>query len=751
MDEFDQYKVNKGEVDEFEQYKVQPFKGTGETQLKTAPPRWVEPLQKASEMIGLTGGAILGAPLGPVGGVAGAGLGYAGSKGLYDKAMEMMGIFKPTGIGETAIQTGKDILTGGAYQAGGDIGGKIITKTAEKILSPYGARVSSDEGKELLRIYKEFNIKPFPAETVPDQKTLSILEGVLGYRPISGDVMIKESAKKLKALHTVRDQLIDKGALNQDIELVGNFIRKEAKNMLSKYSQSKGDKLEGLVDDFVTKFGTKGRFQSGQKFEEVMVGDRTSRQVANKEAYNEVKDLLPKKGKDVIEIVPEDKELAKRLLREEMSKLKPLQDEETISLLKEIIKEPKLPEGVTPFMLQRDPSLRKSLEEKIPKITWEGSDQSRSVLLDKIREIHKNRGEATPKTRIYDELQQILDRGMARYAEKVGGDVGTKFLDARSMVREMHELYDKDMLRIMNKPVEDILGKIVKGGEVTLLQQIKGATGDAGLEPLRQGFFGEVIKQSTKNGVVDPKIMQRLLTKPGMQETLTELTTPQQLSMFQNIVNKGLFFTNKQQGMKTVEFLETLSGGTNEGIVNHIFRPNNRENIQLAKKLLSPERMKEIESLAIEKVLILSKAGNYLPVSSAGQFIKYNIPLKELLGTEKFNSLTSFIKIGQNMKKVESLALNASQTGQVLMGSQIGGNIINTLSDMTLKKVVGMGGTLGIPWLVSKIYVSDMALKYFTNAIKLSPSSSMAISQFMKSLAIIAEDIDQDRIKQQGE
>jgi len=53
--------------------------------------------------------------------------------------------------------------------------------------------------------------------------------------------------------------------------------------------------------------------------------------------------------------------------------------------------------------------------------------------------------------------------------------------------------------------------------------------------------------------------------------------------------------------------------------------------------------------------------------------------------------------------------------------------------------------------LVSKIYVSDMALKYFTNAIKLSPSSSMAISQFMKSLAIIAEDIDQDRIKQQGE
>jgi len=735
VDKWDKYAVAE-EPSKWDKYTVEPLSVTGPTEIKTAPPKWVEPVGKGLEMIGLTSGAIVGAPLGPVGGVVGAGLGYAGIKGLYEKGLELAGIYKPTGLKETAIQTGKDVLTGGTYQVGGEIGGKVITKVAEKILSPFGSRILTNEAKELKRIYAEFDIKPFPSELIPQQKSLSLLESVLSYRPVSGDVMIKEGTKKLDALNTVREQLIAKGAPNQDIEIVGNLIRREAKDILGKYSQAKGDKLQGMVDDFTQRFGVSSRYETGKKFSEVMGADRISRQEQIKDMYEGITQSLPKKGQDIIELSQETKNIANKLLREETSKLPSLRDHKIIIMLKSVAKEPSLPEGVTKEMLQKDPALKVLVESKMPKMTWEGLKNSRSDLLEKVRLIHRAQGEATKESRVYSTLSDAIDKDMGTYAENIGGDVWSNFLDARKAVKTMHELYDKDLLKIMNKPVEDILGRIVKNGEVTLLQQIKSAAGNAGVEPLRKGFFNEMITQSTKNGVVDPKTLNRLLTRPGMEETISELATPQQVFMLKNIVQRGLFFSNKMKDMKTVEFLETLAGGNNQGIVNHIFMPNNRENLQLAKKLLSPERMKEIESLAIEKVLQMSKAGFYLPVTSAGQFQKYNLPLKELLTPAKYQMLTDFIKMGQNMNRVEALAKNASQTGQVLLGSQIGSSLLKR-PDMALK-------TLGIPYVVSKIYTSDLALKYFTNAIKLPPASDLAISNFIKAWNIAAEDIDRE-------
>lgn len=717
-----------------EEQRIKEFGG-----IKTAPPKWIEPVGKAVEMAGLVGGAALGAPLGPVGALGGAGLGYAGAKGAFGKILELGGVFKPTGLEETAIQTGKDILTGGIYEVGGQIGGKVITKVAEKILSPFGSRIATDEAKEMKRLYREFDIKPFPSELVPQQKSLSLLESVLGYRPVSGDVMIREGTKKLDAMNAVRENLIAKGAPNQDIEIVGNLIRREAKDILGKYSQAKGDKLQGLVDDFTGKFGVSSRYETGKKFSDVMFADRVARQEQIKDMYEGITQSLPQKGQDIIKLSEETKNIAKNLLREEMSKLSSLRDNNIITLLKSVGKEPPLPQGVTKEMLQKDPILRELVESKMPKMTWEGLKNSRSDLLEKTRLIHRTQGEATKESRVYSTLSDAIDRDMGTYAKDVGGDVWKNFLDARESVRTMHELYDKDLLKIMNKPVEDILGRIVKHGEVTLIQQIKSATGNAGIDPLRKGFFNEIITQSTRDGVVNPKILNRLLTRPGMEETLRELATPQQISLLQGIVQKGIFFSNKIKGMKTVEFLETLAGGNNQGIVNHIFMPNNKENIQLAKKLLSPERMKELESLAIEKVLQMSKAGFYLPVTSAGQFFKYNIPLKELLTPVKYQTLTDFIKIGQNMNRVEALAKNASQTGQVLLGSQIGSSILKR-PDMALK-------TLGIPYVISKIYTSDIALKYFTNAIKLPTGSDLAIANFIKAWAIAAEDIDVDLIE----
>lgn len=705
-------------------------------------PWWMRDIVKPTMEYGglaLGGAASIGTgPLAPVAAIPLAGAGYALGKQMYRQAEDIFYGSKEPGQPEPSmLETTKDIAYGGTMEAGGQIGGKVITKVIEKAMAPYGAQVTGSGTKELKRIYKEFDIKPFPSELVPEQKSLSLLESVLGYRPISGDVMIKEATKKLDTMQGVRQQLIAKGAPSDDIEIVGNLIRKESKDILSKYTQAKGDRLQAMTDDFVQKFGVSTRYGAGTKFVDVMGTDRLVRQERIKGMYEDITQQLPKKGQDAVELTPEAKQIAKRLLREEQSKLPTLRNRDIINLTGAIGKESKLPEGVTQEMLQKDPTLKKLVESKLPKITWEGLKNSRSDLLEKVRLIHRAQGEATKESRVYSELADAIDESMGEYARKVGGNVWGDFLKAREAVKTMHELYDKDLLKIMNKPVEDILGKIVRGGEVTLLKQIKASTGQAGLEPLRQGFFNEVIKQASRGGQVNPKVIMNILTKPEMQETLAELATPQQISLLRNVGQKGLHFTNRTQGMKTVEFLETLAGGSNEGIINHIFRPNNRENIVLAKKLLSPERLKQIESLAIEKVLIQSKGGFYLPVSSAGQVQKYNIPLRELLQSDKYKKLTDFITVGQNMTRVEQLAKNASQTGQVLLGSQIGARLLQR-PDRALQ-------TLGVPYIISKIYTSDLALSYFTSAIKLPANSELAVSNFIKAWIIISKDISEEK------
>lgn len=132
------------EPDENVQAVVNDFKSkyggkTGWDAIPNAKPGWVEPAKATLEGIGLVGGGIIGAPLGPVGAVGGAGLGYAGMKAVGRLGEELLGYAKPTTPLETGIRTAKDIATGGAMEAGGqvigkglEIGGKYLAGRASR-------------------------------------------------------------------------------------------------------------------------------------------------------------------------------------------------------------------------------------------------------------------------------------------------------------------------------------------------------------------------------------------------------------------------------------------------------------------------------------------------------------------------------------------------------------------------------------------------------------------------------------------
>lgn len=703
--------------------------------IRKAPPKWVEPVKTGLETAGLVGGATLGTLAGgPAGGVAGAGLGYAGMKGATDIGLEFLGFKKPESLLERTKKAVSNIVGGGAIEAGGQVSGRVIspilTKAEELVRgAPFGRTMASPASQDLARIYKEFNIPASPSDLMPNSKTLAIAEGVLGYRPVSGDVMLRNALKKVEALNVAREQLINRKAPVDTIEAVGNRVRKEAETLLGKYTDAKGQKLAGMVDEFTSKLGISGRYDAGKRFVETMSAARQARHDAAEGLYNDVKNMLPAKGDDIVPLSVETTDLAKKLMKEELSKPASLQDGKILNILKSFGGgEPKLPEGVTPWELSRDPELRKAIESGAkPELTWDGMKNTRSDLLERVRGIYRTAGEATKESRTYSALSKAIDKDMSSFAETQGGDIWKTYSNANQAWAEMHDIFDKDVLKIMRSNPEDILNRVVNKGEVTLLKQIRQAGGEEALTPLKQGFFKQVLDSSTSNGILNPEKLGNSLKRMGT-ETLSELAKPEELTMLNNVVKSGQFFSEKRAGMKTVEFLETLSKADSTRVVDTIIKPNNTFLVRMAKRLLSPERLQEIQASALEKMFKVSGTGNYLPVSSSRAWVQYSAPMKELLPKQTYDAVTDFLKAGQNMNRVEALAKNASQTGQVLLGSEIGGAV--------LRRPLSAAKLLMVPWAIAKMYVNPTAQAFLTKALALDPVSPEAISLFIRAATV---------------
>lgn len=703
--------------------------------IRKAPPKWVEPVKTGLETAGLVGGAALGAltPI-PGGSAIGAGLGYAGMKGATDIGLEMLGFKKPESLPERTKKAVSDIVGGGAIEAGGQVLGRvlspILTKAEELIRgAPFGRAMASPASQDLARIYKEFNIPASPSDLMPNSKTLAIAEGVLGYRPVSGDVMLRNALKKVEALNLAREQLINRAAPADTVEAVGNRVRKEAETLLGKYTDAKGQKLANMVDEFTSKLGISGKYDAGKRFVETMSAARQARHDAAEGLYNDVKNMLPARGDDIVPLSAETTDLSKKLMKEELSKPASLQDGKILSILKFFGGgEPKLPEGVTPWELSRDPELRKAIESQVkPELTWDGMKNTRSDLLERVRGIYRTAGEATKESRTYSALAKAIDNDMSGFAKAQGGDIWETYSNANKAWSEMHDIFDKDVLKIMRSNPEDILNRIVNKGEVTLLKQVRQAGGEEALTPLKQGFFKQILDSSTSNGILNPEKLGNSLKRMGT-ETLSELAKPEELTMLNNVVKSGQFFSEKRAGMKTVEFLETLSKSDATRVVDTIIKPNNTFLVRMAKRLLSPERLQEIQSSALEKMFKVGGTGNYLPVSSARAWTQYNAPMKELLPKQTYDAVTDFLKAGQNMNRVEALAKNASQTGQVLLGSEIGGAV--------LRRPLSAAKLLMVPWALAKIYVNPTAQALLTRALRLDPVSPEAISLFVRATTV---------------
>ena len=713
-------------------------------ELRTEAPWYARALKPTLETAGLLGGGALGGASGlltgpgapvasPVGAVAGAGLGYSMGRQAADRLLEMMGYKesvtgKPVATpGVAGVESLKDIGVGAGLEMGGRIGGRAIEGGIRTML---GEATTATES--LIQTYKDIGVKPLPSDVAPHKKSLRLVESALGYRPLAGDVMEQKALERMEKLVEVRRKMINNGMPPESLESIAETIKSEIRPVLDKWNRGISGLTDRMVEDFSKKIGLTTRARAGATFSEVLESDRFRRSDEIKNLYSKVQGGLPQKGWDEIPISKETVDTAQKALDLQMSALPSLRDQNTIKVLNEVIelgggKLPKgLPEGaMSPEMLALNPELASMLPPpSVGKPTWLGMDMNRSKLNERVADIlNKPGGQPTRETMTLSNLAQAINRDMESFAEKTGGDVWRSMLKAREASRTMHELYDKDVLRIMQKSPEQIIDRILNNKEVTLIKQINEAVGDKGMNPLRQAFFTRTLQRATKKDVLDPRALAKELRGID-QDALDIIVTPEQKMAMYNIVSRNVYLNTRKDANKFYHFMESIVDANSSRAVHSILDPNNTEYIAMAKKILPDETLKKMQAKAVEETLRMSSQDLYLPVTSSKEFIGKERMLAEILPADQYSKLKSFMGISTNMRSIESLAKNVSLPGQVLLTSQIGSSI--------LRSPERAFGLLGVPYFISKVYASDMAMNALIKAVRMNPTSKEAHAMFMK-------------------
>lgn len=661
----------------------------------------------------------------PLGGIAGGGAGYAGAKMIEEKL---------AGNKDARIQA-EDFLMGAAMEAGA----AGLAKGANYVK---GKMVPTAEDFALKKTYDKWGITPLPSETrAAPSRTLGVMESVLGYSPFSGDIMTRHAVRQLERYNNIRNALIERGAPQKEVERIGSAMKREAQNIIEKYEGKGYEHTKQLVDDFMAKYtGNYTNYSSGTTIRGLLESDLKNRQGRVHELYEQTKEMLGDSVHKKFPVSEKTSEVAGRLLEEELAKVPGTENSRVISVLRGFMPEEALGKDIEKALAEMPERARAQalqqlgVKETRPKeYSWLGLDKTRSELLERSREIHRTAGgRGTNESRMYDEVISAIDDEMSNIAKEAGGDIWANHQAARKAAKDTFDLYDKDVLKIMNMRPDQMVNKIVSG-DIETLNQVHASIGTGGISVIRSMFTKSMFDKSLKkNGQLDVAKMVREVEK--LQPEVRNILFPQ-------AAQKGLYdimkrassintryFTNKKEAF---EFLDTMTGVSNEKVIDYIFKPNNTRYITYAKRLLSPGRNIELQEQALRKVLKATPEGNILPVQSLRKFKQYEKPLQKLLPNDLYMDVESFLKMAGHSKKIEAMALNASQTGQVYVGRQ--------LLQMMLEAPAKLAGATGVPWAVAKIYVNPQARAFMKRAL-VAPEKE-ATGNFIRALEIAGADM----------
>lgn len=726
------------------------------------------------EMGGMIGGGLLAAPLGPWGIIGGEALGYAGLK----KAADVMDyLFYPKSIDRqpppppdlktSLIKTLGDVKEGAMISMLGPVAGKLIplSRISSGLRGSFGREVKSPEIKTNLEAFRAQGLDPLPSEVMAKEtsRTAAGVEGAFAYSPFTANIMYKRALERLDDLNMRRNFLIRQGAPLDEIDQVGRAIKNEAEDLISKKYKAKGEFLQKKVDKFVNELSKeRTNFNAGEAFQKTLKDTQKSMAKETSALYDDFAVSLGSAGEVKIPISQHITSVADELYAQELKQKDALRNMRLMRLLK-----PYTTKGLQQGASARIPNVtqfdKETQDLMINKIRQEsGQDfmtmkSTRTRINDIIAERNK-RGYGLNDTynKQLMDFEAALEKDQLAYADSIGR--GAEFRQIVAKRRDYHELFNEDTLKLMAESPQKLAQQIVGRNDIATYKILKNKIGEPAVAPIKEAFFDDMLKASMgKDGMLDGAKLAKLYAKIE-PELLTEMLPQAQQDTIKLLIKRANAVKLNLRNSDVLDFLKDLTLTSNQNIVNKILEANNPERAKMAVKLFSDEGRKKINQHAIAQTLAISKEGNILPVTSAGNFTKYRLALKELLPEESFKGLEEFIRVGQNAKRVEQLALNASQTGQLLIYRDVFRRLmVNPITSIaTLGAAGGIGGIgaagaealgIAINVILAKVYLSKTALNFFTTSLKLSPESPAALSLFTKAIAIAYQDAQDEKTK----
>lgn len=692
----------------------------------------------AAEGAGMIGGARVGAqmgaaapPYGPIiGGILGAGLGYGAAKGA-----ERVAGGEPVDY--------KTPLEGMAYEMGGQSVGYGIGKAWGAVAN----RILPKRDPELVAVYKKFGITPRPTEVSPTSKTATIMESALGYHPISGDIAVENSIQRMEQYNHIYKQLTERGAPTKDLHEIGHKIKQEAGEFIKKYVAAGDEEVSKLTTKFMDQMGVPQpstlslKYGTGNLIKQRLEDTRTAMHNDTKAKYGVVDELLGDAKKTKMPVSENTSAIAENLFREEMAKAPSKRDGSVLSTLQDFrkvnVKEAylkTLDADSAGFFDKMSPAAQKQILDEFAKTvkpksyTWEGMKGTVSELKETNRKIFHREGFATNEVRVNQSIIDAIEADMENFAARQGEDVWGAYKAAKAASYKEHDLFDKDVLGIMELSGEQLVKKLTDS-PIDFLNQVRKIGGDETIGAIKSLYLKDTFEKSLdKAGKLDPTKFMSNLRKLG-QDKLNAIIPQEQQALLDaytkklNLVSERFFGANRANEL---ELLDVITGTSNEAVARYIINSKNRNVITYAKNIFSPERLLEVQEQAVLQTLATSPQGNFMPSKAARNFFANEKNLKALLPEEVFTDLKGFVKMAGNDKRVEALATNASHTGQVLIGHSMFTHPLTAIK------------TMGLSWALAKIYFNDGARTLFVKALKYPANHPQAIADFTKawSLAI---------------
>ena len=215
-----------------------------------------------------------------------------------------------------------------------------------------------------------------------------------------------------------------------------------------------------------------------------------------------------------------------------------------------------------------------------------------------------------------------------------------------------------------------------------------------------------------------------------------------------------------RNGQEAVEFLGSIVGSDNAGVVKAIVKPHNTININFMRRILGPERTREVqEEFLKEYVLKINKFGYYSPAKAATTFNQYESTMKNLMNPEEFHELSNLMQLNRRAELLSKMADNPSQTGQTLVGYEIGKKILNSTSALLLASVgvgymgfpmaatglAAAGAALATPYAMAKIYLSKPGRQWLTLGYTIPAGTQESAKLLMKLSGIAGVDLTQQK------